>query len=171
MTHMQRSMLALAVALAGCGGGAPRAETSAHETAAPEYAAPSRPWAELDHDARRAHMVQHVLPRTSELFTSYDDTRYADFSCTTCHGADASERNFAMPNPTLITLYPTGSVGQEAVLAQYTATCTFMYSRLVPAVVTMLGASEYDPATRQGFSCFSCHPRAEESDPRSAPAH
>jgi hypothetical protein len=125
----------------------------------------------MDHDARRAHMVQHVLPRTRELFTSWNAERFDDLSCGTCHGEGARERNFAMPNTSLITLYPTGTIGQQEVLAQYTEACTFMYSRLVPSMQTMLGASEYDAATHTGFSCFSCHPRAGDDDPRNQPAH
>ncbi len=132
---------------------------------------PPATWSSMSPAARRAHMVQHVLPRASELFTGWDGTRYGGtFSCTTCHGADAEARSFAMPNPALLALYPTGTVGQEQVLAQYTEACTFMYSRLVPSMQTMLGAETFDPATGRGFTCFSCHPRAAEDDPLNRPA-
>lgn len=160
---------ALVVTLAACGGAAPATGTTT-EASQPTLHGPPAPWATLDHDARRAHMVHEVLPNASELFTSWRAERYADFSCETCHGQDASARNFAMPNPSLITLYATGTVGQEEVLAQYTEACTFMYSRLVPAMQTMLGAPDYDPATHEGFTCFACHPHATDDDPRSQPA-
>lgn len=115
-------------------------------------------------------MVQHVLPRASDLFTSWDAGRYGEtFSCATCHGEDAQARAFAMPNPALPVLYPTGTVGQEEVLAQYTEACTFMYSRLVPSMQAMLAAETFDPATGRGFTCFSCHPRAADDDPRNRP--
>jgi hypothetical protein len=165
-----RALLSITLVLLVSCGGAQHTEP-AHASSEPSLVPPPRPWAEMDHDARRAHMVQHVLPSTDELFTSWNAERYADFSCATCHGADASARNFAMPNPSLITLYPTGTIGQQEVLAQYTEASTFMYSHLVPAMQTMLGASEYDPATHTGFSCFSCHPRGAADDPRSQPAH
>ncbi len=173
MPAMRRSLSGLLVlVLAACGGATASTTTSTTTTTTTtsSYTPPPRAWAEMDHDARRAHMVQHVLPASSDLFTSWDGTRYAEFSCATCHGADASARAFAMPNPSLITLYSTGTIGQQEVLAQYTEACTFMYSRLLPAMQTMLGASEYDPATHQGFTCFSCHPHGMDDDPRSQPA-
>ncbi len=173
MRAMQTArLLTIACVLAACGG-APHTTTTTTTTTTPSqptYTPPPRPWAELDRDERRAHMVQHVLPTASDLFTSWDAERYGDFSCGTCHGADASARDFAMPNPGLIAVYPTGTVGQLQLVAERTEACTFMYSRLVPAVQTMLGASDYDPATREGFSCFSCHPRAADDDPLNRPA-
>ncbi len=154
----------------GACGGAPRTTTTTTTTTTTAYTPPPRPWAEMDRDARRAHMVQHVLPAATDLFTGWNAERYGDFSCATCHGADASTRDFAMPNPALITLYPTDTLGQQQVLAQHTEACTFMYSRLVPAVSTLLGASEYDPTTHEGFTCFSCHPQGADDDPLSRPA-
>lgn len=161
----------MAALLGACGGAAsPGGTTPAHEASTGDVAPPAA-WASMSHDARRAHMVQHVLPRAGELFTSWDAARYGEsFSCTTCHGQDAQARAFAMPNPALPVLYPTGTVGQEQVLAQYTEACTFMYSRLVPSMQTMLGAETFDPATGRGFTCFSCHPHAAEDDPLSRPA-
>ena len=172
MRAMRWAPISFALMMA-CGSSTPHTTTTTTTTTTtePTYAAPPRAWAEMDHDARRAHMVQHVLPATTDLFTSWDSERFADFSCGTCHGADASARNFAMPNPSLITLYATGTRGQEQVLAQYTEACTFMYSRLLPAMGTMLGAQEYDPATHEGFTCFSCHPHGGDDDPLSQPAN
>ncbi len=162
--------------LVACGGAGASGGTTAHEetastsSSAPELTPPPRPWAELSHDERRAHMVQHVLPAATDLFTSWRPDDYEDFGCDTCHGADAGSRDFAMPNPALLTLYPTGTVGQQQVLAENTEACTFMFSRLVPAMQTLLAAPEFDPRTHQGFSCFSCHPSAATDDPRNVPA-
>lgn len=115
-------------------------------------------------------MAQHVLPAASDLFQSWQRERYADFSCATCHGADAAARSYAMPNPSLITLYPTGTIGQVETLARYTEASTFMYSRLLPAVQTMVGAHAFDPATGEGFTCYACHPSAAADDPRNRPS-
>lgn len=176
MKASRRSLAALALTLVACGGGrasesrATTTTAAASSTSAHDYVPPPMPWAEMDHEARRAHMVQHVLPASTDLFAEWDAARYQDFSCQTCHGADASARDFAMPNPALITLYPTGTIGQERVLREHTEACTFMFSRLVPAMQTMLGAPDYDPATHEGFTCFSCHPRGADDDPESQPA-
>lgn len=115
-------------------------------------------------------MASHVLPATTELFQAWQPERFADFSCATCHGADAQARNYAMPNPSIIALYPTGTVGQVETLNQYLEASTFMYSRLLPAVQTMVGARDFDPATGEGFTCYSCHPHAAEDDPRNRPS-
>jgi hypothetical protein len=171
MRRMNARLLALFALLTACGGAAARTTTTTTTTTTTStLTPPPRPWAEMDHDARQQHMVRHVLPTATDLFTEWDADRYADFSCGTCHGADASARAFAMPNPSLITLYATGTIGQQRVLAEHTEACTFMYSRLVPAMQTLLGAAEYDPTTHEGFTCFSCHPRGGEDDPLSQPA-
>lgn len=172
---MLRALILLSLVLASCGGASTTtgSSTAQEETAStgPELTPPPRPWAELSQGERRAHMVQHVLPAATDLFTSWRAEHYADFGCETCHGADAASREFRMPNPAIITLYPTGTVGQEEVLHEYTEACTFMYSRLVPAMQTLLAAPEFDPATHEGFTCFSCHPSAAADDPRNVPAH
>lgn len=164
--------LAIVTMLVACGGAPePRPTTSASVTSSEaSYTPPPAPWDQLDHDARRTHMVQHVLPAATDLFASWSAERYADFSCETCHGSDASARSYTMPNPTLITLYPTGTIGQQRVLAEHTEACTFMFSRLVPAMQTMLAAPDFDPATHEGFTCFSCHPQGAPDDPLSQPA-
>lgn len=121
-------------------------------------------------DERRAHMARHVVSVMSELFAGYDAERFPDVSCETCHGSGAAERSFAMPNPDLLALYPTGSIGQYRMVSEYPLGVRFMFSEVVPAMRTMLGASEYDAATGEGFSCFACHPHAPEDDPLSAPS-
>lgn len=157
--------------LGACGASASHQATTPTSSESQALTGPPRPWAELSHDERQAHMVRHVLPATADLFASWDATRFADFSCQSCHGQDAETRAYAMPNPSLLTLYPTGTLGQEQVLAQYREACTFMYSRLVPAMGQLLAMPEYDPSTQVGLTCFACHPRGAESDPLSAPAH
>lgn len=161
-----------ALLLLGCGGGTTAATTettSVGETHV-EPTPPERPWSELSYDERRAHMARHVVPVMSELFAGYDAERFADVGCATCHGEGASERRFAMPNPDLLPLYPTGTVGQYQAVERYPEGVRFMYSRVVPAMQTLLGAPEFDAATGEGFTCFSCHPHAADDDPLNVPA-
>lgn len=162
-------VLPLAFALAACGASSPSTPpTTEPTTAHREPVPPERPWAELSMDERRAHMARHVVPVMSELFAEYDAERYADLSCDTCHGEGGAERGFAMPNPSLLALYPTGSIGQYQLVERYPNGVQFMFTRVVPAMRTMLGAPEYDAETHTGFSCFACHPHAPEDDPLSA---
>ena len=178
-----RTLLLIVLSSAGasaCGGATstepttpstgPSMGPSETETAHLEPTPPDRPWAELSMDERRAHMARHVVPVMTELFAGYDAERFPDVSCETCHGSGAAERAFAMPNPDLLALYPTGSIGQYRMVETYPLGVRFMFSEVVPAMRTMVGASEYDAATGEGFSCFACHPHAPEDDPLSAPS-
>ncbi|AKF05117.1 hypothetical protein [Sandaracinus amylolyticus] len=149
--------LALALVLASCGASsaAPTAPTPT------EAAGPPRPWAELSRDERAAHMAREVLPRMTDLFVAYDPSRYDAFTCATCHGEGAREREYAMPNPALLPLWPTGTEGQHQTVRDHPEGVRFMYSRVMPAMQALLGAPEFDASTGEGFSCFACHPHAQ----------
>lgn len=110
-------------------------------------------------------MSRHVVPAMTDLFLAYDAERFGDFGCPTCHGADASARHYAMPNPSLPVLYPTGSVGQHRAVAQFPEGVRFMFSEVTPAMGQLLGAPEFDETTHEGFTCFACHPHAADDDP------
>ena len=124
--------------------------------------AETRRWSELDRDARMAVMSTEVLPAARRLFQGHDPERYASVSCATCHGAGGAERSWAMPNPDLYALYPTGTPEQRAMVQEFPEMVRFMHNHLVPEMRSILGAEEYDEATRTGFACFSCHPRGGE---------
>ena len=153
-----RSPLVLALLLASCGASSP-APTHPEPAAIP---APPRPWAELSHDERSAHMAREVLPRMTDLFAAYDPARYDAFTCATCHGEGAREREYAMPNPALLPLHPTGSEGQHQTVRDHPDGVRFMYNRVMPTMQALLGAPEYDASTGEGFSCYACHPHAAE---------
>ena len=137
---------------------------SAEATVAPA-AERQVPWAELDLDARRAFMADRVLPVMSKLFREHDAGRFPGVGCETCHGEDRRERDFAMPNPSLPTLYPTGSAEQEATVERHPVVATFMFQQVTPTMRDLLGLPEYDEATGEGFSCFHCHPRGTPATP------
>ena len=124
----------------------------------------TKPWADLDFDERRAFMADRVLPAMSKLFTEHDAERFPGVGCATCHGEDRRERNFAMPNPSLPTLYPTGSAEQKATVEKHPEMATFMFEQVTPAMRELLGIPEYDEATGSGFSCFYCHPRGDTAE-------
>ncbi len=138
-----------------CAGSAQLAETPSAE--APR---PPRAWAEMSHDERQEWMVNEVLPRMTTVFAEYDHNRYEGFGCRNCHGPNAREEAFRMPSPSLPALYPTGSPEQRQMVREYPEGVRCMFNRVVPTMQTLLGAPEYDAATGQGFSCYSCHPHA-----------
>ena len=161
--------LMAALCLAACGGGSAQAEPSTASTASPAPVGPERPWEDLTFDERRAHMGRHVMPVMTDLFVAYDSARYADFSCATCHGEGVANGDFAMPNPALPTVYPSGTLGQRQMVDDNPEGARFMFSRVIPAMQTLLGREPYDPATGTGMSCFTCHPSAAADDPLAAP--
>ena len=86
------SLLAASLLGVACGG--------VHgETGIPE--GQDKPWAEMDHGERMAHMSTVVLPRMQPVFIGHDAERFADFSCATCHGTGAANGDFEIPNPNL----------------------------------------------------------------------
>lgn len=160
----------VALAAAGCGGSGAASSPGSAETATRGDAIPGPPraWAEMGRDERRRHMVREVFPRMSAMFAEYDATEYADFSCATCHGPDAEARGFEMPNPGLYPLSPTGSEGQHRTVSDHPEMVRFMYNRVVPAMQALIAAPAYDEATHEGFTCYACHPHAEETEPVAA---
>lgn len=152
-----RTTIGLALLLAACSGASSAGRTTARGDGVPS---PPAPWAQLDAAAKREWMAQEVLPRMSELFQAQGPERYADFSCATCHGPSPQDRGFEMPSPALPALYPTGTPEQQQMVQQYEAQCRFMFSRVLPTMQALLGAPDYDEATQEGFSCYSCHPHA-----------
>ena len=60
-----------------------------------------KPWADMEHDERMAHMAEVVLPRMQAVFEGHDPERFSTFGCATCHGSGANDGSFVMPNPAL----------------------------------------------------------------------
>lgn len=152
---------------AGCGASPEPATTTsatAQGTGETAPAGPPEPWAEMGFDARRRYMGRHVLPAMTELFEAYDPEEFSAFSCDTCHGEDMRERMFAMPSPSLPALYPTGHPRQRAMVEEHPEMVRFMFNRVVPRMQQLLGAEPFDEATGTGFTCYACHPHAEDAE-------
>lgn len=187
--------LASLLALLGCGGGSEEvettdetttSETSGSETvttAEPEPEVDSigirprsddeiprapQPWAEMTPEQKGQFMGAEVMPYMRDLFREYDAERYASFNCATCHGQNATERNFEMPNPDILPLHPSGTPEQRAMVEAHPRMVRFMFNHVVPAMREMIGAEEYDAETGEGFSCYFCHPHAEEGETASS---
>lgn len=159
------SALVLGLLSGACATTQPTPSSPAEQAATPEPASPSKPWAELTFEERKAHMRDAVVPVMTPLFLAHDEVRYANFGCRTCHGPDARALNYAMPSPSLRTLYPSGSREQIETVEQHRAMAVFMFQRVTPTMRNLLGAPTYDAATGEGFTCFYCHPRGEPAQP------
>ena len=126
-----------------------------------EIPRPPKPWAEMTSEEKGQYMSAEVLPYFRTLFREYDPETYANVNCATCHGANMNERNFAMPNPDILALHPSGTDEQRAMVEAHPRMVRFMFRHVVPAMRQMLDQPEFDEETGEGFSCYFCHPHAE----------
>lgn len=148
--------------LVGCGGGGKAAGGGGDAPQTKRTKLPPGPavaWDTMTFEQRKKYMKDKVLPWMKPIFTAYDPDFFADFSCATCHGADAVERGFEMPNPDILNLYPTGSAEQKKLVEEEREWLVFMINEVVPNVQALLGVPEWDAATQTGFTCFYCHPK------------
>ena len=98
-----------------------------------------------------------VLPNMGRLWQEFTKSDAPTLTCRTCHGEDAEDVKYRMPNPALPPLdpkrLPTAS-SRDANEARWAA---FMRNEVVPRMTGMLDAQPYDPETGKGFFCFNCH--------------
>lgn len=146
------------VVMSGCGGGATTTseeatETSGEPTTGEEVAATEVSWAEMDHDQRAAFMRDTVMPEMQTMFQEHDAERFAQFNCATCHGQDAIDVSFEMPNG----IAPLDPTHVPAMFESEQPMAVFMTRSVWPRMAEMLGQPPYDPETHEGFSCFNCH--------------
>lgn len=112
-------------------------------------------WSEMDFEQRRDYMTQVVEPDMRELFQARDPQRWSDFYCHSCHGADAVERDYAMPNQ-LAALPLEGTLDHaESLDPELT---TFMLEQVFPVFVELLDESKYAHEDNpDGYRCTGCH--------------
>src|SRR3954466_10799023 len=84
-------LLALASSPArAAGAGAPAAKV----VGPPEVA-----WKDMTKDQKMKFMKAVVTPKMKVTFQKFDPKMFEKFNCGTCHGKDAKDREFKMPNP------------------------------------------------------------------------
>lgn len=173
--------LAAAVPFAACGGEAPTPTVPTVDTSSASAAVPSAlpsalpsasavasttasavasapppfDWKGLNKEQRIDHMKKVVMPKMSSVFQGADAKKYADFSCVVCHGPGAKQGKFDMPNPGL----PKLTVGdhKKPFAKHKPEIVKFMGEKVVPAMAEALNVPPFNPETKQGFGCGSCH--------------
>ena len=127
-------------------------------------------WATMKFDARKKYMKSTVLPEMKKVFGAFDPKGFANVTCGTCHGKDAAERKFKMPNADLPKLPgPTDRAGFMALAEKKPEVVKFMGTQVKPKMASLLGLPEWTPASPTGFACYNCHTH-EEGAPATAPA-
>jgi hypothetical protein len=109
----------------------------------------------MSQEQKVAHMKTKVVPQMQASFQAFDAQHFAKFGCTTCHGPGAKDGKFSMPNPGLPKL--DAKDGFKAEHKKHPKETKFMMEKVVPEMTALLDAAPFDPATNQGFGCFSCH--------------
>ncbi|NVB84381.1 MAG: hypothetical protein HOV81_38760 [Kofleriaceae bacterium] len=147
--------LASIVFLAACGSKAapttttpPTGETGGSAAVA---TLPDVPFEQLDQDQRVEFMKQKVMPAMKPIFQNHDATKYAEFSCKTCHGEQAAQGHFDMPNADL----PKLNFGD---MSKYKKEdLEWMGKEVKPAMAKLLSLPEFTPENPKGFGCLHCH--------------
>jgi hypothetical protein len=104
------------------------------------------------YDQRRAYMKHTVKPKMAAAFQEFNAEKFAEFRCTTCHGPNPGEREFAMPNPDL------PKIEWEKMKNDMPQDMEFMQKVVVPEMAALLHTEPYNPETQTGFGCGGCHP-------------
>ena len=156
---MNRLIAMTALLLTACGGGAAQPdEGTENETAGSEQPAV---WASMSQEERGQYMHDVVVPRMRPLFQEFDAEEYAEFGCPTCHGENAREVEFHMPN----TLHPLDPAQLPALFQsedpEVQRLAQFMSGPVEHTMAELLGEEPYDMETQQGFGCFGCHATAQ----------
>ena len=151
------------LALVGCGGGGEPASTStgdAGATAGAEVAPEAwAPFDDMDHETKGRYMAEVVMPAMNEVFAAApaSDRLPSEISCDTCHGENAMEVGFEMPN-TLYPLVPQEIAGMfSSSDTELAAIATYMAGPVEHRMAELLGRQPYDVETGEGFGCLGCH--------------
>lgn len=124
----------------------------ANEKAPPPL--PDKPFEDLDHDQRAQFMKEKVVPAMDPIFKNHDAKKYAEFGCTTCHGEQAKQGHFDMPNPGL----PKLLFKDKAAMAKFKKEdLEWMSKEVKPTMAKLLSQPEFTPDSPKGFGCQNCH--------------
>ena len=133
-------------------------------------------WEKMNLAERKKYMKATVLPEMKKLFVAYDEKKYKDMTCQTCHGDKATQIKFRMPNPMLPKLpQPTDRAGFMALQQKKPEATNFMGTEVKPKLAALLGLPEAGPTNPKGFGCYDCHTKegatsaAKEGPPKPAP--
>lgn len=120
---------------------------------------PDKPWPSMTYEEKEWYMIGKVHPIMRQIFQTYNEAKYEglNFECTPCHGENAKEKKYKMPSDDLSPVPPLDS--QEFKDMSKSKLVRFMMERVTPVTAHLLGTPPYDANTKQGFSCYGCHPQ------------
>jgi len=136
-----RSLVAILVFTAACGA-KPALTTPTGEAI---------PFDKLDHDQRIEFMKQKVVPQMKPIFQMHDSKKFAEFGCTTCHGEQAKDGHFDMPNAKLpkLNFNDMSKFKKEDI--------DWMKEQVLPTMARILDQPVHSQENPKGFGCLECH--------------
>ena len=147
-------LVGLILVLAACGSKAP-ATTGPGAAAAgggdANVVLPDVPFDKLEHDQRIVFMKRKVMPAMKPIFQNHDPKDFEKFGCQTCHGAQAKEGHFDMPNPDLpkLNFADMSKFKKEDI--------EWMKNEVMPTMGKILQLPLYSEENPKGFGCLHCH--------------
>src|SRR3954467_10983130 len=128
---------------------AARAADAGAAPAAKVVGPPEVAWKDMTKDQKMKFMKAVVTPKMKVTFQKFDPKMFEKFNCGTCHGKDAKDREFKMPNPKA-DIHPLPDTPQEfqALMAKkptWPKWLKFMKDEVDPQVAGLLNVTMFDP--------------------------
>lgn len=146
-------LVGIVLVLAACGSKpqTPTGPGAGGSGASANVVLPDVPFDKLDHDQRIAFMKQKVVPAMKPIFQNHDPKDFAKFGCQNCHGAQAKEGHFDMPNPDLpkLNFADMSKFKKEDI--------EWMKNEVMPTMGKLLQLPLYSEDNPKGFGCLHCH--------------
>jgi hypothetical protein len=98
-------------------------------------------WSKLDFEGKHSVMTFRVLPNMARTWRDFKKTSEPEMTCRTCHGANAEEVSYRMPNPSLPPIDPKRPPPGPV--------AAFMKQTMVPRMVELLESPD--------LGCNTCH--------------
>lgn len=122
---------------------------------------PEVAWKDMTAEQKGRFMKMVVTPKMKVAFQEFDADQFKKFNCGTCHGKDAREKKFKMPNPEIHSLpgTPEAFKAEMAKKPEWKKWTDFMGGKVVPEMAAMLGMPKFDPKAPDpnAFGCARCH--------------
>jgi len=124
---------------------------------------PEMAWKDMSKDQKMKFMKAVVNPKMKVTFQKFDPKTFEKFGCATCHGKNAKDKEFKMPNPDA-DIHPLPDNGEEfkALMAKkpsWPKWAKFMGGEVEPQMAGLLGLKPFDPKKPDpaAFGCNRCH--------------
>lgn len=144
-------LVAVVILAAACGSKPPTTTTPKEGEGSAAVALPDLPFDKLDHDQRIEFMKHKVMPAIKPVFQNHDAKDFAEFGCVTCHGDEAKQGHFDMPNPKLpkLNFNDMSKFKKEDI--------EWMEKQVLPTMGKVLDMPLYSKENPKGFGCLACH--------------